>query len=126
MLDYVKIGQNIRKHRRAAGLSQEQLAERIWISTTHMSLIETGSTKLSLPVLVDLANALRISVDEILHVSTKTSCERSLVEIVNMLEDCTPVQLQILSQILSAAKTALTENMPAPPTTQENHGEADF
>lgn len=48
------------------GLSQEQLAEKVWISTTHMSHIETGSTKLSLPVLVDIAGALSVSVDEIL------------------------------------------------------------
>ena len=125
MLDYVKIGQNIRKYRRAAGLSQEQLAERVWISTTHMSHIETGSTKLSLPVLVDLANALCVSIDEILRVSAKTSCEQSLSKILDTLEACTPVQLQILSQILSAAKAALQENMqPSPAESAKSHDEA--
>lgn len=47
-MDYYKIGQRIRKIRKAHGLSQEDLAERVDISTTHMSHIETGSTKLSL------------------------------------------------------------------------------
>ena len=47
-MDYNKIGEQIRKIRKAHGLSQEELAERVNISTTHMSHIETGSTKLSL------------------------------------------------------------------------------
>ncbi|MGM9791503.1 MAG: helix-turn-helix domain-containing protein, partial [Candidatus Cryptobacteroides sp.] len=52
-MDYYKIGQKIRKIRKAHGLSQEELAEKVGISTTHMSHIETGNTKLSLPVFVD-------------------------------------------------------------------------
>lgn len=37
MPDYYLIGQNIRKFRKAKRMSQESLAERIGISTTHMS-----------------------------------------------------------------------------------------
>ena len=37
---------------------EEQLAEKVDISTTHMSHIETGSTKLSLQVFGELAEAL--------------------------------------------------------------------
>lgn len=47
-------------------LSQEELAEKIGISTTHMSHIETGSTKLSLPVLVELAENLKVKTDYLL------------------------------------------------------------
>ena len=65
-MDYYVIGQRIRKTRKAHGLSQEQLAELVGISTTHMSHIETGNTKLSLPVLVSLAEALEVSTDELL------------------------------------------------------------
>ena len=50
MIDYYEIGQRVRKFRKAYGLSQEELAEKIGISTTHMSHIETGNTKLSLQV----------------------------------------------------------------------------
>ena len=57
-MDYYAIGQRIRKFRKAQNLSQEQLAEMVNISTTHMSHIETGSTKLSLQVLGELAEAL--------------------------------------------------------------------
>ncbi|MBQ2464755.1 MAG: helix-turn-helix transcriptional regulator, partial [Treponema sp.] len=46
-MDYIKIGQRIRDFRKEKKMSQEQLAEQIGISPTHMSHIETGSTKLS-------------------------------------------------------------------------------
>ena len=67
MMDYYAIGQRIRKIRKAHKLSQETLSERIGISVTHMSHIETGNTKLSLPVLVDLAAVLEVRVDDLLY-----------------------------------------------------------
>lgn len=48
-------------------MSQEQLAECVGISVTHMSHIETGNTKLSLPVLVSIADALNVSTDTLIH-----------------------------------------------------------
>lgn len=41
-MNYYEIGQRIRKYRKASELSQEQLAEKVGISVTHMSHIETG------------------------------------------------------------------------------------
>ena len=52
MISYYEIGQRVRKFRKAYGLSQEELAEKVSISTTHMSHIETGNTKLSLTLMV--------------------------------------------------------------------------
>lgn len=63
-LDYRSIGRRIKIARIKADLTQEALAERVPLSTTHMSNIETGSSKLSLPTIVALANALSVSVDE--------------------------------------------------------------
>lgn len=65
-MDYYEIGQRIRKMRKAHEFSQEELAEKIGISTTHMSHIETGNTKLSLPVLVAISLALEVQTDDLL------------------------------------------------------------
>lgn len=46
-MDYYEIGQRIRRIRKAKGISQEVLAEKVGIFTTHMSHIETANTKLS-------------------------------------------------------------------------------
>ncbi|MGN1118734.1 MAG: helix-turn-helix domain-containing protein, partial [Oscillospiraceae bacterium] len=62
-MDYYAIGQRIRKIRKANRLSQEQLAERVGISVTHMSHIETGNTKLSLEVFAEIAQALDARTD---------------------------------------------------------------
>ena len=79
-MDYYKIGQQIRKIRKAHGLSQEELAEKVNISTTHMSHIETGNTKLSLPVFVDIAAALEVRTDDLLDNSTAVTSSGSLDE----------------------------------------------
>ena len=53
-MDYIQIGRRIRNIRKSKNMTQEKLAEIVDISLTHMSHIETGSTKLSLPVLADV------------------------------------------------------------------------
>ena len=71
-MNYKELGQRIRKYRKQMNLSQEELAEKIGISTTHMSHIETGSTKLSLPVLVELAENLKVKTDYLLFSQPRT------------------------------------------------------
>ena len=65
-MDYVGIGKRIRAQRYKLDLSQEELAEMAGISLVHMSHIETDNTKLSLPVLVDLACALGVRTDDLI------------------------------------------------------------
>ena len=50
-LDYKAIGKRIKIARIKADLTQERLAERIEISPTHLSNIETGTTRVSLSTL---------------------------------------------------------------------------
>ena len=62
-MDYLKIGERVRKTRKAHDISQEVLAEKLDISVTHMSHIETGNTKLSLSVIAGISRALNVSID---------------------------------------------------------------
>ena len=106
-MDYFTIGQRIRALRKEKKLSQQQLAEKVWISTTHMSHIENGSTKLSLPVLVDLAAALGVSTNEILSGQGKESRGEDYAQVKEILDGCTEKQLRILTEIVRSAKAAL-------------------
>lgn len=108
-MDYYQIGQQIRRYRKAHGLSQEQLAESIGISVTHMSHIETGNTKLSLPVLVDLAEVLQVHTDDLLLRDT-VDRRTSLHELSDILDGCSPQQIRILTDIIRAAKVALDKH----------------
>lgn len=106
-MDYYMIGQRIRKYRKAYGLSQEALAEKIGISVPHMSHIETGNTKLSLPVLVAMAEALEVRTDDLLFDEQRASRDAVCAEIEGALEDCTVRELQILNELLHGARAAL-------------------
>ena len=110
-IDYYSIGQRIRKYRRLNGLSQEELAERIDISTTHMSHIETANTKLSLPVLNDIAEALGISVAILMGKDTNGSIVGIINEIESIINDCTPQQARVIADIVRTSKQSIDINL---------------
>ena len=60
-LNYKKLGLNIAYYRKLHQLSQIQLAEKLNISRTHMSRIETAECAVSLDVIFDICEALQIS-----------------------------------------------------------------
>lgn len=70
-MDYVRLGREIRRHRKVLRLTQEQLAERAGVSTSFLGHIERGSRKTSIETLVSIARALNINVDALLHDSIK-------------------------------------------------------
>ena len=72
-VDYKDIGTRIRKARKAAGLSQEKLAEAVGVGTTHISHIETGKVLPSMTVFIGLLNVLQISADEVVAGSLECS-----------------------------------------------------
>lgn len=106
-MDYAAVGKRIRAQRKKLNLSQEELAEMVNISTVHMSHIETGYTKLSLPVLVDLACALGVRTDDLIFDKESLAREELLEEITLELKGCSKNQLLVLRQILVSSRDAL-------------------
>lgn len=62
----IQLGKRIKKLRRKAGLTQEQLAEKVNVSTTHIGLVETGKRRVSLKTLQKIASVLGVKVKELL------------------------------------------------------------
>jgi len=110
-LNYYEIGQRIRRYRKACRLSQEQLAEQVAISPTHMSHIETGSTKLSLHVFVKIANALSVQTDSILFDNPKINRTGLGNELSNLLDSCSTEDMYILLDTLKALKISLDKHL---------------
>lgn len=106
-MDYFAIGQRIRKVRKAQGISQEQLAEKIGISTTHMSHIETGNTKLSLAVFVDIATALEISTDELLFDNYTNQKPAAIHDILSVLDSCDAKQAKMIADLIKYTKISM-------------------
>ena len=105
-MDYYAIGQRIRKFRKARGLTQEQLAEAADISVTHMSHIETGNTKLSLPVFVAIAEILQIQTDELLYDNVPGKFGK-LAALDDTIALCTPRQLAVIVDLIKGVKGSL-------------------
>jgi transcriptional regulator with XRE-family HTH domain len=56
------LGDSVRKHRKAAGLTQEKLAEKIDINPVYLGQIERGYKVPTIDVLLKLAKALAVRV----------------------------------------------------------------
>lgn len=57
---YRQLGLNIAYYRKRSGMSQLKLAEKVNISRTHMSRIETADCAVSLDVLFSICDVLQI------------------------------------------------------------------
>lgn len=67
---YLQLGLNIAYYRKKKDLTQEQLAEQIGISRTHLSNIEATRVykPMSLDVLLNIAEALQVDVSKLFEV----------------------------------------------------------
>lgn len=66
---YIALGLNIAYYRKRSGMTQEQLAEKIGISRTHLGEIEAPNmiVGMSLEVLFNICNALNVSENKMLE-----------------------------------------------------------
>ena len=80
-MDQVAIGARIKAARERVHLTQEQLAEIIDISPTHMSVIERGVKTPKLDTFGRIANALGVSTDALLQDVVVPANESILAEL---------------------------------------------
>ncbi|MBE5932075.1 MAG: helix-turn-helix transcriptional regulator [Lachnospiraceae bacterium] len=106
-MNYYEIGQRIRHLRKANNLSQEQLAEKVGISVTHLSHIETGNTKLSLSVFVSIAKALSVQTDELLYDLPDINNSTLKQEFLSYLDSCSTQELHIIMDSIKVILTSL-------------------
>lgn len=102
-LDYAKLGRRIRKRRRERKMTQAVLAEAVDCSCPHMSNIEHGKTKPSLQALVEIANALGTTTDDLLCDSIENSRVVFEKEIAAELGKCDNVELRYLYELIRFA-----------------------
>lgn len=106
-LDYKAIGKRIKIARIKADLTQERLAERINISPTHLSNIETGTTRVSLSTMISIANALSVTSDDLLCDSIVMAKAQFEKDIALLLEDCDEYEIRIVKDMIASLKESL-------------------
>ena len=104
--NYQLIGIRIKNQRLKMKLTQEKLSEIADCSVQHLSKIETGHTKLSLPCLMAISNALKTTVDRLLMDSIIESKTDLLKEVESVFSDCSNDEIFLmLSQADNLKKT---------------------
>ena len=106
-IDYAKLGDRIRLIRSQQGISQEKLAEMINLSRENINRFENALRGLSLDSLVDIANALHVSVDDLLVDSLEYPISTANSELHRLLLDCNKIEEQILTKNAQGLKKIL-------------------
>ena len=106
-LDYHAIGIRIRRFRKEQSLTQQTLAELSNQEPSNISHIERGATKLSLPTIVNIANALGVTVDDLLCDSLEACNSSYHRELEALLSDCDHTELKIITETTRALKESL-------------------
>lgn len=106
-LDYKAIGKRIKIARIKADLTQEKLSEMVGVSPTHMSNVETGTTRVSLTTIVGIANALGITSDDLLCDSVIKAKVQFEKDIALVLEDCDEYEIRVIRDLAAATKETL-------------------
>ena len=99
-VDYVKIGNRVREARHKKGITQEQLSKITGFSQPHLGHVESAKTKVSLPTLVKIANALDVTLDFLLFDSMQVLTDSYDLDFRNALAGCTDEEKAMLLEIL--------------------------
>lgn len=98
-LDYAAIGRRIRKIRKERRLTQAALGERCGVTSAHIGHIEKNHGKLSLAVLVNIANTLEVSLDELMCDSLVSSKPIYEDELQKLLSQATVKQVKMITEL---------------------------
>ena len=94
-LDYVTLGIRIREERLSKNMTQKQLADGVFLSTTYIGQIERGERHIPLDNLILIAKELNVSIDYLLRDSL---AEKSIVlsnSIANLISDRTDTEISL-------------------------------
>lgn len=109
-IDFKIIGRRIRELRLEKRMTQADLAEKINMSVTYMSHIETAKRKASLESLLRISNALEITMDRLLNGNQTNDPAEYLMDLAVLLEDCTGQEKRMIYEIAFSAKKCFRDN----------------
>lgn len=106
IIDYKKVGEKIRQERESFGLSREELAEKLNLSSTYIGQIERGDRRMRFDTFIKFAHFFHVSIDyllafEKLHAAFNNKAqEEELGQIVDLLKRCNSNELKAIKSVL--------------------------
>ena len=82
------LGANIAKYRKEKGLTQDKLAELLYVSDKTVSKWETGKSGPDILIISDLADVLGVEVDDLLRGTSKKNKDRCVTKWLNIIFIC--------------------------------------
>lgn len=102
-----EVGHRIREIRLSKGMTQNDLAFAAHISTSNVSDIELGKSKIWLTTFLKIVEALQVSSDSLLRPDVPEVNDMYQNEFSELLADCTPTEMESIISIVRQVKTTL-------------------
>lgn len=99
-MDAVAVGARIKAARERAGMTQDELAEALDMSSTHISVIERGVKSPRLDTFVNIANVLHVSTDMLLRDVVENSSEGIASELSSQISNLPPKEQERVFAVL--------------------------
>jgi Predicted transcriptional regulators len=109
-LDYTALGKNLRKLRKAADLTQKELAEKIDRTESHIGQIENDRGKPGLDVVAALAKALNTNIEHILYGDSYGKTSYFARDIEELISHLGTQDKAMAMEIILATVKAISEN----------------
>lgn len=108
-INYKAIGQRIRERRKKLNMTQEVLAEKAELSTSHIGNIENARENVSLDALLKIANALDVTCEYLIRDNSQDFSRAISVEILNALNKCDKRESEAVLAVVETLCDKLTK-----------------
>ena len=102
-----KLGARIQEARRAQNMSQVDFADKLNISLSHISDIETGKSNFGVDILMRMTEVLQVSADKLLRTDIPEVNAIYAAEVESILDSCTPAEADALLKMLREMKSVI-------------------
>ena len=109
-IDYIELGKTIKTIRSEKNLTQEKLAELTNMSTTHISNIENGKTKVSLSAIFSISNVLAYTIEELLAGDIHKDEKEVLTNMEKLICTCNSYERTIIIDTVTALRHSMLKN----------------
>lgn len=105
-----EVGARIKAARKKRGIRQTDLAEKLNISPSHMSNIETGDTNYGVDILMRITETLQVSADELLRTNVPQVNAVYSAELEELMAGCSSAEKEAMLKTLRNMKSAFLAN----------------
>lgn len=110
--DLKLVGTRIQNARKEQHISQNELAEKLNISVSHLSAIECGRSNFGIDILMRITEVLKVSADSLLRTDTPAVSAIYSSELSNLIQDCSPAEAEAMLATLRQMKGAFQASKP--------------